>query len=103
MDKVIFHTDGVTDASVATDFKNRMIDCINAGNRHIALDLSEVDFIDSSGLGAIVSGLKSVGQDGDMVIADVREPVMNLFRLTRLNRVFQMFPNLEEAVKALTN
>ena len=91
------------DASVATHFKSRVVDYINAGHRYIVLDLSDVDFIDSSGLGAIVSSFKTIGQNGVFVIADVKEPVMGLFRLTRLDRVFRMFPNRDEAIKALSN
>ncbi len=89
------------DASVSTGFKGRMVDWINQGNKRIVLDLSEVDFIDSSGLGAIVSSLKTLGTDGDLVICGIRETVMGLFKLTRMNRVFQIFNDESEAIKAL--
>ncbi|HOW55125.1 MAG TPA: STAS domain-containing protein [Syntrophorhabdaceae bacterium] len=90
------------DASVSTEFKGRMVDWINAGSRKIILDLSYVDFIDSSGLGAIVSSLKTIGNDGDLVICGIKETVMGLFRLTRMNRVFQIFSSQPEAIKALS-
>jgi len=90
------------DASVSTGFKGRMVDWINQGNRHIVLDLSEVDFIDSSGLGAIVSTLKTLGNDGDLVICGIRETVMGLFKITRMNRVFQIFATESEAIEALS-
>ncbi|NLT22087.1 MAG: STAS domain-containing protein [Syntrophorhabdus sp.] len=89
------------DASVSTGFKGKMVDWINQGNKRIVLDLSQVDFIDSSGLGAIVSSLKTLGNDGDLVICGVRETVMGLFRITRMNRVFQIFADESEAIKAL--
>lgn len=90
------------DASVSTEFKGKMVDWINAGSRRIILDLSNVDFIDSSGLGAIVSSLKTIGNDGDLVICGIKETVMGLFRLTRMNRVFQIFPSQPEAIQALS-
>ncbi len=90
------------DASVSTGFKGRMVDWINQGNRRIVLDLSEVDFIDSSGLGAIVSSLKTLGNDGDLVICGIRETVMGLFKITRMNRVFQIFATESEAIEALS-
>ncbi len=90
------------DASVATEFKGKMIDRINAGDRRIILDFSGVDFIDSSGLGAIVSSLKAIGNDGDLAICGINETVMTLFRLTRMNRVFQIFSTEQEAVKGLS-
>jgi anti-sigma B factor antagonist len=89
------------DASFSTGFKGKMVDWINQGNKRIVLDLSQVDFIDSSGLGAIVSSLKTLGNDGDLVICGVRETVMGLFRITRMNRVFQIFADESEAIKAL--
>ena len=89
------------DAATATEFKEKMGEWISAGNRCIVLNLEEVDFIDSSGLGAIVSALKRIGNDGDLVICSVRETVMSLFRLTRMNRVFDMFSSEEEAIQAL--
>jgi anti-sigma B factor antagonist len=90
------------DASTATEFKQKMSDWIDAGNRKIVLNLSEVDFIDSSGLGAIVSSLKKISGEGDLVICAVRETVMSLFRLTRMNRVFDILPSEDEAVRKLS-
>ena len=88
------------DASAAADFKGKMVDWINAGHQRIILDLSRVDFVDSSGLGAIVSCLKTLGGNGDLIICCVRETVMSLFQLTRMNRVFQMFNSEAEAIQA---
>ena len=90
------------DASSATEFKGKIVDLINSGNTKIVLDLANVDFIDSSGLGAIVSSLKTIGDNGDLVITGIRETVMGLFRLTRMNRVFQIFPSEQEAIQALS-
>ncbi|WP_373500257.1 STAS domain-containing protein [Desulfococcus sp.] len=90
------------DASAATEFKQKMSEWIDSGNRRIVLNLSEVDFIDSSGLGAIISGFKKIGNDGRLVICAVRESVMSLFRLTRMNRVFDIFPSEDDALRALS-
>jgi anti-sigma B factor antagonist len=90
------------DAATATEFKEKMGNWIDAGNHRIVLNLGEVDFIDSSGLGAIVSGLKKIGTNGNLVICAVRETVMSLFRLTRMNRVFEIFPTEDEAVRAFS-
>lgn len=89
------------DASIAVDFKERMAGFINAGNELIVLDLSSVNFIDSSGLGAIVSSLKLLGRKGDLVISGIRQTVMNMFKLTRMDRVFRIFESRDQAVSAL--
>ncbi|HWR21240.1 MAG TPA: STAS domain-containing protein [Verrucomicrobiae bacterium] len=89
------------DARVATDFKERMAELIASGNTRIVLDLSRVEFIDSSGLGAIVSSLKRMGGRGDLVVCGLQETTMTLFRLTRMDRVFQVFDSEQQAVSAL--
>jgi anti-sigma B factor antagonist len=74
---------------------------INEGQELIVLDLSEVDFVDSSGLGAIVASLKMLGGKGDLVISGASDKVMSLFKLTRMDRVFQIFATRDEAVARL--
>jgi anti-sigma B factor antagonist len=88
-------------AKVAVEFKENMLRLINQGNRSLALDLSDVDFVDSSGLGAIVSSLKAIGRDGDLVVCGLKEPVMQVFSLTRMDKVFRIFSNVEEAAAYL--
>lgn len=90
------------DAATATDFKQKISEWIDSGNRRIVLNLSKVDFMDSSGLGAVISGLKKTGDEGNIVICGVKETVMSLFRLTRMDRVFDIFPSEEEALKSLS-
>jgi len=90
------------DASSAAAFKALLNDRIQGGQQRIVLNLSEVDFIDSTGLGAIVSSLKRMGEFGDLVISNPRETVMSLFRLTRMNRVFNILPSEEEALASLS-
>ncbi|MES2767357.1 MAG: STAS domain-containing protein [Bacteroidota bacterium] len=90
------------DAKVAVSFKEAMVEFINTGSTLIVLDLSGVDFVDSSGLGAIVSSLKVLGRKGDIVIAGVGTSVLQMFSLTRMDKVFKMFPTQEEALQALS-
>jgi anti-sigma B factor antagonist len=67
----------------------------------IILDLSQVVFIDSSGLGAILSILKRMPKGTDLVICGATEPVMSMFKLTRLDRVLTMRATVDEALNAL--
>ena len=89
------------DAKVAVDFKTEIGRIVDEGDRWIVFDVSEITFVDSSGLGAIVSSLKMVGKEGDLVIAGAGETVLSLFKLTRMDRVFHMFATEKEAVEAL--
>lgn len=101
--KVLVATTHATrvDARVASDFKQQLLALVAARPR-VVLDLSEVDFIDSSGLGAMVAVLKQLDGRGDLVIAGLRPAVMNLFKLTRMDRVFRLYGAASDAVAALS-
>lgn len=86
------------DAATALDFKGTMVNYISSGNMKIVLDLSNVDFVDSTGLGMIVSTLKTLGRDGIMAICSPTDIVSSLFHLTRMHRLFDIVPTVEEAV-----
>lgn len=72
---------------------------VGAGRSRIVVELSGVDFIDSSGLGALIGGLKSARQaSGDLRIAAAGEQVTTVLGLTNLDRILRPHPTLEEAV-----
>jgi anti-sigma B factor antagonist len=91
------------DASSAPALKSRIIALIKSGHHHIALDLADVEFIDSSGLSALVSALRLLQADGDLVLIGPRSTVLSMFKLTRLDRVFRIFPDQAEALAALAS
>ena len=90
------------DELVTVNFKEKMTEFVKRGNESIVLDLSEVEFIDSSGLGAIISSMKMLGKKEGFVICGMRETVLSLFRLTRMDRLFKIFPGEKEAIAALS-
>lgn len=89
------------DARSAPELKEKIGGYVSRGSEWIVLDLTNVEFVDSSGLGAIVSGLKLLGRKGDLVISGARENVTALFKLTRMDKVFRMFETAGEAAQAL--
>jgi anti-sigma B factor antagonist len=89
------------DAAAAPAFKETVSNRIDAGEETILLDLSAVDFIDSSGLGALVSVLKRMSPTGKLVVCGLRDAAFNMFRLTRMDKVFPIFPSQDEALNAL--
>ena len=88
-------------AEVANEFRNMIGDRIQSGVGKIIIDLSNVDFIDSMGIGAIVSAKKSLEQNGRLIITGVNQNVMAMFQLTRLDQVFQILASQDEAIHAL--
>jgi anti-sigma B factor antagonist len=90
------------DKKTAIEFKDFMKNSIEEGNIFFVLNMNKVDFIDSSGLGAIVSSLKLIGRSGDIVLSGVNDAVMQMLVLTRMNRVFKITNDIESAIKELT-
>jgi anti-sigma B factor antagonist len=89
-------------ADVTPQFKEGLVAYIMSGNKKIVLDLSEVTFIDSSGLGALIGSLKAVGTDGELVLCGARDAVVNMLKLTRMDKVFHIFDTVEEAASYLS-
>jgi anti-sigma B factor antagonist len=67
----------------------------------VVLDMTGVRFVDSSGLGALISCLRHVrGNQGDMKLCSMSKPVRALFELTRMHRVFNIIETRDEAVRS---
>ena len=89
------------DAPFAQNFFNSMQSIIQKGHMDIVLDLSSVEFVDSTGLGAIVRCLKELDNRGNLVLCGVNEMVLSLLKMTRLDDVFIQAATREEAFKKL--
>jgi anti-sigma B factor antagonist len=85
------------DAVIAENFRDALFQHIDQGQNHIVLDMTCVTFMDSSGLGAVVSVLKHVGHDGRLHLCGVTPGVMAVLKLTRMDRVLKSFGSLEAA------
>ncbi len=76
------------DAAIAVEFKENVRRQIEGGTGPVILDMSSVDFLDSSGLGAVVAVMKILGPERPLQLAGLRPPVAKVFRLTRMDRIF---------------
>lgn len=91
------------DSELASSFKENMMKLIEKGNKYYLLDISATSFIDSSGLGAIISSYRNIGKEGYIAFCGVQPAVMSLFDLTRMDKIFQIFKDQEEALKSLNS
>jgi anti-anti-sigma factor len=90
---------GRLDLLSAADFKARLAQAVADGGKRIVVDLGEVTFVDSSGLGALIGGLKAARQaGGDLRIARPAEQARTILELTTLNRVLRPYATIEEAL-----
>lgn len=93
---------GILDSTKASQFRTDINNIVKAGTDYVLIDLKEVTFVDSSGLGALVSALKTVrSASGKLCICSINEQVRMLFELTSMDRVFRVFKNQEEFEEAL--
>ena len=91
------------DAVSAPEVKRRIGDWIRSGHHRLVLDVSDVEFIDSSGLHTLVFALKQLGSSQDLAISGPRDAVVNVFKLTRLYQIFNIFSDSEKAIAALSS
>jgi anti-sigma B factor antagonist len=85
------------DAAGAIRFKEDMRLATDCAADRIILDLGQVEFIDSSGLGAVVAAMKQVGPLRRLDLAALSPAVEKVFRLTRMDTVFRIYPSVAEA------
>ena len=94
--------EGRLDAAVAVELKQQLIGCIDQGAINLLLDLGAVEFVDSTGLSAIISALKAATSlGGEVVLLRPTGTVQSILELTRLHQVFRIYESAEAALKAL--
>lgn len=87
------------DAHNSGELKSQMLKLFEEGKSNLVVDLADVRFVDSSGLGALVSGFKNASsRSGNLKLAGLQMQVKSMFELTRLHRVFEIFTDPEDAV-----
>lgn len=87
------------DAVIAIAFKDRMRNLAEGGNGRVVLDLGMVEFVDSSGLGAIVASMKVLGPTRRLELAALSPTVQKVFRLTRMDSVFTIHETAASALE----
>jgi anti-sigma B factor antagonist len=96
---VVLAPEGKFNLVAAPLLKARIDELVAGGQARLVVDLHAVDFIDSSGLGALVGGLKSARQQGgDLRIAAAGDQVRAVLKLTNLDRILSPYVTVEEAV-----
>ncbi|MGA0540514.1 STAS domain-containing protein [Neotabrizicola sp. VNH66] len=88
-------------AANANGFKTALTELVEAGHNLLVIDFAPVSFVDSSGVGALVGLLKRVGNRGEIALCGLNESVLQLFRITRMDRVFSLQPDTARAISAL--
>ena len=90
---------GEVDVATAPSLREQLIGLVSDGSTNLVLDLEGVDFLDSTGLGVIVSALKRVRtHGGDLRLVCTQARIRRLFEITGLDKAVPLLPSLDAAV-----
>jgi len=97
---VVYVKEERLDAHNSGDLKLEVNGLFGQGRKNVLVDLNDVRFIDSSGLGALVSGFKNaISNQGSLKLSSLQPQVKSMFELTRLHRVFEIYPTSADALE----
>jgi anti-sigma B factor antagonist len=92
---------GSFDIYTAVEVRDWLEKSTSEAPANIVVDLSEVNFIDSTALATLVQGMKRAREkNGDIRLSGLQQPVRMVLELTRLDKVFEIFPQSRDAVLA---
>ena len=97
-DRTVVVVGGEIDVYTAPKLREQLIDLVNKGKFHLLVDMEKVEFLDSTGLGVLVGGLKRVrAHDGSLELVCTQERILKIFRITGLTKVFGIHDSIAEA------
>ena len=100
-DRTVVEVGVEIDVYTAPKLREALIELVQGGTYDIVVDMEQVEFLDSTGLGVLVGGLKRVrSHDGSMTLVCTQERLLKIFRITGLTRVFEIHPDVDAAVGA---
>lgn len=98
----VVQPNGVLDATRSQDFREEVIKTLESNPKMVLVDLKDITFMDSSGLGALVLAFKTLrASDTKLVLCSINEQVKILFELTGMDKVFEIFSNQDEFNKSV--
>ena len=96
----VLEVGGEVDVYTAPKLRERLVELVSDGHYKIIVDMTKVEFLDSTGLGVLVGGLKRVrSHDGSLALVCSQERILKIFRITGLTKVFPIYDTLDEALQ----
>ena len=85
----------------ATLLHEKLHECIEKGTKKVIIDLADVDWMNSTGLGILISGLTTLRNNGgELKLANVTEKIQSLLAITKLVTVFEAYDSVDDAIKS---
>ena len=99
--RTVISVSGEIDVYTAPSLRERLNELVASGHYDLVVDMEGVEFLDSTGLGVLVGGLKRVrAHEGSLRLVCTQERILKIFRITGLTKVFPIHTSVEEAVAA---
>jgi anti-sigma B factor antagonist len=100
-DRTVVVVGGEIDVYTAPKLREHLIDLVSGGSYNLIIDMESVDFLDSTGLGVLVGGLKRVrSHEGSLNLVCTQDRILKIFRITGLTKVFPIHATVDEALAA---
>jgi anti-sigma B factor antagonist len=100
-DSTVVAVGGEIDVYSAPKLREKLISLVESGSYHLIIDMEAVEFLDSTGLGVLVGGLKRVrAHDGWIDLVCTQSRILRIFRITGLSRVFNIYDSVVDAIAA---
>ena len=97
----VIDVQGEIDIYTAPRLRELLIDLVSQGSYQLIVNLDEVGFLDSAGLGVLVGGLRRVrAHDGSLELVCTQQPILKIFRITGLTEVFGIYETVDQAIAA---
>ncbi|HEU0241777.1 MAG TPA: STAS domain-containing protein [Micromonosporaceae bacterium] len=101
-DRTVLEVGGEVDVYTAPTLREKIVSLVDGGARLIIVDLTHVEFLDSTGLGVLVGAMKRLRMvGGDFALVCDQEKILKIFRITGLDRVFTLHSTVEAATAGL--
>jgi anti-sigma B factor antagonist len=97
----VIDVQGEIDMYTAPRLRELLIDLVSRGSYQLVVNLDKVGFLDSTGLGVLVGGLRRVrAHDGSLDLACTQRRILKIFRITGLTEVFGIYETVDQAIAA---
>ena len=97
----VIDVQGEIDMYTAPRLRELLIDLVSKGSYQLVVNLDKVGFLDSTGLGVLVGGLRRVrAHDGSLDLVCTQQRILKIFRITGLTEVFGIYETVDQAIAA---
>jgi anti-sigma B factor antagonist len=98
-DCAVLRITGEVDVYTAPELRERVVELVGGGFVHLIADLRDVEFLDSTGIGALVGSLRRVRTyDGSLMLVTRSGRILEIFKITGLINAFSIYPTIPEAI-----